>query len=166
MATKNIYLLSAETTAPDGSLIYIGKPGGANPDPFEDKKITKANLLKELQAEVDANTADISTNIGAISTINDNIFKRLDSSKTTSYTFTQEEEQLIEDIYFSGTGTVSVGTTLAGEELASSSTITNNFRHIKINSSDGYAATSRTIYVTISGGTVDVAIFSKINLFT
>lgn len=163
---KNIYeITNLVTTMPDGTLIYGATPGGVNPDPFTDARITKANFFAPLQTQITTNAGNITTNATNITTLQNNSSKRLDSSQTTSYSFTQVAGSMIETVYFNGTGTVSVGTTPAGEELVKSALITDGFRSYDVDPKKGYSAASRTIYITLTAASVDVATFSKLSLF-
>jgi hypothetical protein len=163
----DIALSSKATTAVIvGGYVYIIIPDGGSPTGFTGRRISITDLLAALQAEVDTNTANIATNTTNITTLQNNSSKRLDLAQVSSFSFTQEGGSVIEDIYFSGTGTVSVGTTLAGEQLVSSRLIEGGIRRGSIKVSDGYTATSRTIYITLSAASVDVATFSKLSLFT
>lgn len=163
---KNIYdITNVVTSLVDGALIYAGQPGGVNPDPFQDAVITKGNFFLPLQNQITANAANISTNTTNITTLQNNSSKRLDLAQTTSFSYTQVAGSMIEAVYFNGTGTVAVGTTVGGEELVRSGLISDGFRSYDVDPKKGYSATDRTIYITLSTANVDIATFSKLSLF-
>jgi hypothetical protein len=160
---KNINNINnPQSTISDDSLIYVGIPGGVNPDPFTDATITAVLLKKPLQDQIDDNETDIIDHELRITQLENGSTKRLDTGETGNYTFTQNADSEIEKIYIKldgGSPTIRIGTTLNGEELVSDQVITSQYKK-DINFSKGFAAASRTIYVTISGGSLDIAFYS------
>lgn len=164
MGTNIANINNAIVTVSDDALIYVGEPGGANPDPFEDATITALLLKKPLQDQITTNTSNISTNADAITVLQNNSNKVIAKAQAADYTVTQNADSLIDHIYFryvSGTPTVKVGTTLAADDVVSEQLVTDAY----LNDISEYTETSRTLYISISGGSVDVVIMSKEDLF-
>jgi hypothetical protein len=164
----DIKLSSKTTTAvTTGGYLYIIIPDGGSPTGFVGRRISVTDLQVDLRTDINTNTSDISSIDGRVTTLENNSSKILDSSKNSDYTFTQDANSEIEQIYIknvSSNPTIKIGTTLAGEELVSETSITDYYKK-DINFSDGYTATSRTIYITLSGGTVSIAYYSKKSIF-
>jgi len=161
------FLSGRSTTATiTGGYVNIIIPNGAAPTGYDSFRISVTDLQAALQSQITTNTGNIATNAANITTLQNNSSKRLDLAQVSSFSFTQVAGSVIDEIYFNGTGTVSVGTTLAGEQLMTSRLIENGIRKGDIKVSNGYTATSRTIYITLTGASVDVATFSKLSLFT
>ena len=59
---KNLTQISSTTTATNNDLMYVATPDGGNPYGFVDRAITKVNFIKEIRADVDANTEQIGFN--------------------------------------------------------------------------------------------------------
>ena len=161
---KNLTQIPLETTAPNGGLLYYGTPDGGNPYGYADRVITKTNYLKEVNALVSTNTSNISSVTTRVTTLENLISKTRFSSRTSTFNFTQAANSCISDIYFFGTGTVKVGTTSGGDEILTSRLISGNYRGAEALAR--YSATSRTIYITLTGASVDIVIISKLNLNT
>jgi hypothetical protein len=163
---KNINNISnVVTVLPDGSLIYAGEPGGVNPDPYTDTVITKVNFFLPLQDQIDDLETDIIDHEARIQTLEDGLTKTLDKAQNTSYQPTQNADSRIINFGFrlvSGSPVVAVGTALGLDDIVSSRAITGLERSIDVSE---YVETSRTLHITINSGSVDVAIFSRENLY-
>lgn len=162
-------LLSGRSTTSTitGGYIHIIIPNGAAPSGYDSFRISVADLQLDLQTQINTNTSDISTNTSNITALQNASTKRLDTGETSDYTFTQNADSEIEKIYInrdSGTPTIRIGTTLNGEELVSERVITDQYKK-DVNFSSGFTTASRTIYVTISGGSVDIAFYSVESIF-
>lgn len=154
-------------TGTTGARVAILYPDAGSPTGYKNATVVITDFFDTIQDLIDAAEARITTNEGDILDLQSQTSKRLDTSKTSLYSFTQVADSTITDVYFKGTGTVFVGTTpTPGGELAESALITGGLRHDKITFTDGYTAAPRTVYVGVSGGNVDVAIFSKLTLFS
>jgi len=80
-----------------------------------------------------------------------------DSNKSTSYTKDFSENSITERIDYkwkSGTPVVKIGTTLGGEDIVSELTVSDNTSSVNLITFPFDADT--TVYITISGGTVDI----------
>jgi hypothetical protein len=161
---KNINGLPLETTVVDGSLVYVGTPGGANPDPFEDKKITKVDFFLPLQTQITGNEDDIAILEDSVATLEELLAKSLDKAQNASYQPAQNADSRIINFgfrYVSGTPIVKVGTAVGLEDIVDEATVSTEYSY----DVSEYSEAGRTLYITITGGTVDVVILSRENLY-
>lgn len=150
-----------------GGYIHIIIPRGAAPSGYDSFRISVADLQANLQSQITDNETDIIDHESRITKLEDNSSKILESSQGVTYDFTQSGDSEIEKIYINldgGAPIVSVGTTPGGTELIGNEIITDQYKK-DINFSKGFTAASRTIYVTITGGSVDIAFYSVESIF-
>ena len=153
------------TTAADTVVVPVLNPDGSSPTGFVNRNITKANLLKEDRARITTNETNIASNTARIVVVENLNTIRKDTSQTTNYNFQQTADSLIKMFAFltvSGTPTVSVGTTLGGDDIVSSAAISGGKRFAEVIE---HTTLTRTIYINISGGSVNLTTLSINNLF-
>lgn len=162
---KNITQITSRTTAPDGSLLYIGYPDVGNPYGYSDSYITKVNFEKELQADIDTNTG----NISSLGTAVQNMARpagviydygiRNSNFNITVLAYYEIEKIIV--VEYSGTPLISVGTYSGASDLVPEMGCTEPISTwgksliIDINILNS-TSSMRSIYVNISGGFAQV----------
>ena len=154
-------------TLEDLALIYGAEPD-LSPDGYADAAITKANFFLPLQTQITTNTNNAVTLAARVTVLEGGSLKRSYDAQNAAFTFSQTADSVLEKIFFrvvSGTPTVAVGTSLAGEQIVESALITGSFKADDCDPAITFSTSIRTIYITVTGGVVDVAVFSKEGLF-
>lgn len=156
------------TTSRTGKFLWLQFSGAATPSGYDDEWIDPDDFLSPEQSRLDDLEAAELDFESRIQDLENGTTLRLDSNRNTSYTFTQDAQSELEKLYMlnvSGSPIVRIGTTLGGDEILSDVGVVSTYK-ADLNFSDTYASASRTIYVTISGGTVTIkSIFVK-SIFT
>ena len=163
MADFTIYELGSAASR-TGAILWVQIPSAA-PSGYTDLQIDIPTLLAAEQASIISNSSDISALDARVVVVENGLTKSLLKNRNTSYEHTQNADSRIINFGFrtvSGTPTVSVGTTLGADDIVTSREITGLERSINILE---YTNVSRTLYITITGGIVDVAIFSRESLY-
>jgi hypothetical protein len=167
MADQILRQDKSQTTSRTGKALWLQSGGAATPSTYDDEWILPDDFLSAEQARITTNEGDITSLDARVTTLEDGLTKNYDANQNTSYTFSQNADSVVFEIHFftvSGTPVVAVGTTLAGEEIMTSRNISNGYRVDR--SLSEYSDTSRTIYISISGGIVDVVIYTRENIRT
>ncbi len=128
MADTNILALT-EGTNPVGSILYIVDSGSL------DKKITFENFIKPITDLINTRSKE--------------------TGKATSYTKSFPANSKLESVDIkktAGTPTVTIGTTLGGDEIMPATAISN----VTLSPIIYYFSALTTVYITISGGTVSL----------
>lgn len=146
-------------------LVISGIAPGTGVDGFDSVNITYANLFNAVNTSITNNANNISalsSRVDDVENINTRVQRQDDNA---DFTITQPEYSALTLFGFltkSGTPVVSVGTTLGGDDIVSEVTITDGF---SLHDLLSFADETRTIYVSISGGVVDVTYEMKLLIF-
>jgi hypothetical protein len=151
------------TTTPVGGELPINMPDVGGFAGFKTKKITFANLVASLSASISAALSAANDALGKVNAINDKSIQTRNADVSASYTISQVADSDIYYFYFiwkSGAPTISVGTTLGGEDVVNAVTLSgvNTIAGIDLMT---YTSTLRTLYVTVIGGTLNVIRFER-----
>jgi len=163
MADLTIYELGVAGSR-SGAIFWVQIPSGA-PSGYDDLQIGPDIFLAPEQADILANENAIAILEVDVAELQASSSKRYDQNRNADYDYTQLAGSLIREMYFtviSGTPTVSVGTTPSGTDIMSSRLIEGGFR--SDSSINEFTSVSRSIYITVSGGIVDVVTYTKLNL--
>jgi len=165
MADEILRVNKAQTTDRAGGVLWVQKGGAATPSTYDDFWILPDDLLAPEQARLAANEANIASNTARIVIIENSLTKTLNKNQNTAYAVTQNADSRIINFGFravSGVPIVAVGTGAGLDDIVSSKVITASERAIN---TQEYSTASRTVYITISGGIVDVVICSRENVY-
>ena len=162
--SKNIYEIpNKPTSAPDDALVYVAIPGGINPDPYEDAALEKSDFFLPLQTQITDNADAITVIEADVAVVKANSVKQTFTNKTSTFNFTQYKDEHIELMIFrqkSGTSTVSIGISPSVDDILTSRVIdSTEYRNTNTVVSPG--TNDRTILVNVTGGSVDLVVFSK-----
>jgi hypothetical protein len=152
---------------PTGAIVVIHAPASTDSG-WQDYYMTVLNLLKIATDPIDAINTGVEAQGVRITTLEANNSKTRDANRNAAYTIGQIANSLITNIIFvrkSGSPVVKVGYTSGAADIMaqanlSSSVLSAVFTGAVYNDS----ASTRNIYVTITGGTVDVVRYEKLNV--
>lgn len=168
MADVKFYDKGTQTSRIAGDYVRINRAYAPNPGGREDYKIDADDFLATEQALIATNTADIVTNTSDILTLQGLMSKTVNLNVTSNFTFTISADSIFWKVLFvwnSGTITVRLGTTLGGDEIMSDRTLSSTTTY-KLTGFELYYGTLTTIYVTMSGGQMDMARFIQTSILT
>jgi len=148
-----------------GTRVVVLYPDGESSTNYKNASITIDNFFSTMQSQITDNANNISTDADRITVLENGLTKTLDKAQNTSYQPTQSADSRIINFGFrvvSGSPTVAVGTGAGLGDIVTSRLITEDERSANVQE---YSTAGRTLYITITGGSVDVAIFSRENLY-
>lgn len=151
-------------------IMYIALPA-ATPTGYQDYFIPVDDLLADVNADIatiNLNLANIGTALTRALTMLDRV---VDINKNANYTFSVENTTTVEAFVINwkaATPAIKIGTTPGGSEL-SGMTINLSSTDKRYPLTVWYThaeAAAQTVYITISGGTVDITRFQRLNILT
>jgi len=162
MADKRISDLPIQAADSGTRWLQVLKPDAGSPTGFTNYRMTRDSFLEEITDEITIIQDDVNDNTTDIENQQKYLFKDTYLVSNT-FTFSQVGFSVIREMYISTAGVTSgiikIGTTLNGDEILTERTVADG----DILALDYMLAikSSRTIYVTKSGGDLNLEIFSR-----
>lgn len=165
------YLSTIGTTSTTtGGYIYIIRPDGGSPTGYTSYRISVINLQASLQTQITTNASDISTLSSQIDILNNLLTKNKYEDIVSDFEYNQTANSTIYKITAKSSSNASfkIGTTLDGDEIQEEITLTSEYNYVfelDIDIPTGYNESARTIYISITSGTITFGIYNRLNEF-
>jgi len=168
---QGLFDKSTETTRQSGDFIRINRAYAPNPSGRADYKIDVDDFLDEEQTNIEANTEDIATNTADIVILNKLLsVEKILATVISSNEFSQPADSKIVRIEARSTygfnATIKAGTSLGGSQLFTQKDIGTGTNDIFVWKQDFYTRAARTVYLTKTGGVLDIVIYYVKNNFS
>lgn len=166
---KDILDLGIITVVEDSALIYGGVVDGTKPKGYRDSSFTKQTFLKEVNEAIEDNSDSIAIIEADITVLQELSTKDRYAVRNFNFIINQPADSLLDSIIIineENDATVSIGIgSYSNDDIVSSRQVNDGSRAI---TSPGkpYTAAPRDLYISISGGIVDIIVFSKTNINT
>lgn len=168
MSDVKFFDKSTQTSIESGDYVRINRPYAPNPGGRADYKMLASDFLAAVNALISTNASDISTLQTDVTALQGLMGKVVNLNVVSNFTFVMPADSILWKmclIWNSGTVTVRIGTTLGGNEIMSDRTLT-SLDTYRVTALDKYYGASTTIYVTISGGQIDMARLIQTDILT
>jgi len=157
-----------ELSALNGTEILNVYRPAATASGWQDYFISGVNFLKAVTDDIAGILSTITGINNSITALNNMQSKTRTANQNSAFTFTQAADSDISDIYLfyrTGAPTIMVGTSAGTDDVCNATTLStlNKDAHHRISV---YSTVSRTIYVTITGGSIDFVRYEKKSINT